>query len=52
MKHIGTLIKTFERILDDFNHGICGNRTVEDHEKDIETIRTILRLSEAVEAGE
>ncbi len=35
-------LKAFERVLNDYNHGIYGNRTVKDSETDIETIRHAL----------
>lgn len=36
-------LQAFNRVIDDFNHGIPKNRTVEDHENDIETIRKLLK---------
>ena len=35
-------LKAFERVQQDHNHGIYGNRTVEDHEKDIELVKQAL----------
>ena len=38
--------EAFERVLQDHYHGICGNRTVDDHDEDIETIREALSETE------
>lgn len=32
-------LAAFNRVQDDHNHGLCVNRTVEDHERDVETVR-------------
>jgi len=40
---IDKALEAFKRVLEDFYHGIVGNRTVADNEADIETIRAALQ---------
>lgn len=35
-------LKAFQRVMDDYNHGISINRTIADHEKDVNLIRRAL----------
>jgi len=42
----------FQRIQDDYNHGIIQNRTIEDHEHDISIVETALRIADRLQRGE
>jgi hypothetical protein len=39
---VSAALEAFDRVQQDHNHGIYGNRTVEDHEKDVERVRQAL----------
>ena len=38
-------LRAFKAVLDDYNHGIYGNRTYQDNQRDIEKIRAVLQLA-------
>jgi len=44
-------LEAFERVLNDYNHGIYGNRTVKDSETDIETVRQALQQASVPSSG-
>lgn len=41
-------LDAFEAVLDDYNHGIYGNRTYQDSKRDIEKVRAVLQAAAGV----